>query len=276
VDLGFTEVYNYSFLSEDRVTRFGLRAEDQVRVLNPIASDQALMRSTLLPGLWSNILENSKHREAFRLFEVGLEIHKKYEGLPDEIPHAVAAVYARSGDGTAGLFELKHAALCLLPRLAVEPAEAADYEHPARSANLMAEGELVGRLFELHPGLVETGRAAVLDMNVRKLQALSAAPVKYVPVRRYPASAFDLSVIAGERVHAGALQTAIAGFGGSLVEAVEFVRQYTGAQLSQGQKSVSFRLTVGSPERTLTSEEVGEIRTRVIEGMRGLGYELRV
>jgi hypothetical protein len=49
-----------------------------------------------------------------------------------------------------------------------------------------------------------------------------------------------------------------------------------GAPLEEGQKSVSFRLTVGSPERTLSSEEVGEIRARIIEGMRELGYELRV
>ena len=43
-----------------------------------------------------------------------------------------------------------------------------------------------------------------------------------------------------------------------------------------GRKSVTFRLTVGSPERTLSSEEVGALRERIIEGMRRLGYELRV
>jgi phenylalanyl-tRNA synthetase beta chain len=277
-DLGFTEVYNYSFVSEADVSRFGWRAEDQVRVLNPIASDQALMRSSLLPGVWKNILENAKHREQFRLFEIGLEIHKSYEGLPDEVPHAVAAVYSRSGDGAAGLFELKHAAQCLLPGIALQPPKiAAPWEHPARSANLMVGEELVGLLFEFHPSMVEQpGKAAVLDLDLRKLQALRGGMVKYVAVRRFPSSAFDLSVVAGAREHAGKLEAAIATFGGPLVEAVEFVRQYSGPPLGEGQKSVSFRLTVGSPERTLSSEEVGEIRGRVIEGMRGLGYELRV
>jgi phenylalanyl-tRNA synthetase beta chain len=60
------------------------------------------------------------------------------------------------------------------------------------------------------------------------------------------------------------------------LETIEFVRQYAGPPLPEGKKSVSFRLTVGSSERTLSSEEVGEIRTAIIEGMRGLGYELRV
>ena len=68
----------------------------------------------------------------------------------------------------------------------------------------------------------------------------------------------------------------MASFAGPLLESVEFVREYAGPPLPEGTKSVSFRVTVGSPERTLSSEEVGEIRARMIEGMRGLGYELRV
>jgi phenylalanyl-tRNA synthetase beta chain len=68
----------------------------------------------------------------------------------------------------------------------------------------------------------------------------------------------------------------MASLAGPLVESIEFVRQYAGPPLAEGTKSVSFRLTAGSPERTLSSDEVGEIRARIIEGMRRLGYELRV
>jgi phenylalanyl-tRNA synthetase beta chain len=151
------------------------------------------------------------------------------------------------------------------------------YEHPARSATLVWREETVGRLFELHPSLVETGRAAVLDLDLRIVQRLTAgAEAKYKPIRRYPSSAFDLSVIAGLREYASELEARLRGFAGPLVESIQFVRQYSGPPMAEGQKSVSFRLTVGSPERTLSSEEVGEIRARIIEGMRGLGYDLRV
>jgi len=54
------------------------------------------------------------------------------------------------------------------------------------------------------------------------------------------------------------------------------VREYAGPPVPEGSKSVTFRVTVGSPERTLSSEEVGRIREGIIERMRGLGYELRV
>ena len=60
------------------------------------------------------------------------------------------------------------------------------------------------------------------------------------------------------------------------MESIHFVRNYTGPPLAAAQKSVTFRVTVGSPERTLSSDEVGEIREHIIQGMRRRGYELRV
>ncbi|HEY1495815.1 MAG TPA: phenylalanine--tRNA ligase subunit beta [Candidatus Solibacter sp.] len=276
VDNGFTEVYNYSFLSEAAVRAFGFDPASMIRVTNPIASDQELMRSSLLPGIWRNVTENAKHHESFRLFEIGLEIHRSEAGLPNEIPHLVAAYYDRQGDGHAGLFELKRMAQCLLPQAQTVPAVAREFEHTARAAEIQVAGQTVGRLFELDPNLVETGRAAILDLDLRLLETLSAGEIKYTPIRRYPSSAFDLSVLAGLREQAGNLQTSIASFAGPLLESIQFVRQYAGPPLAEGVKSVSFRLTVGSPERTLSSEEITAVRNAIIEGMRAKGYELRV
>ena len=276
VDQGFTEVYNYSFISEESARAFGFDPAAHLRVANPIASDQVLMRTSLLPGIWRNIAENAKHKESFRLFEIGREIHRCSPGLPEEIPHLAAAIFDRQGDGAAALFEIKRAAGCLMPTVQACPAAARSFEHPARAATLVWNGAEVGRLFELHPSLVEFGRAAVLDLDLRLIRSLSTSDIQYAPIRRYPSSAFDLSVIAGLREHAGQLEARVASFAGPLLEAIQYLRQYSGPPLDPGKKSVSFRLTVGSPERTLSSEEVGEIRTRIIERMRELGYELRV
>jgi phenylalanyl-tRNA synthetase beta chain len=277
VDLGFTEVYNYSFIGEEAARAFGFEPAAHVRVANPIASDQELMRASLLPGVWKNILDNAKHEDSFRLFELGLEIHRSDAGLPEEIPHLAAAIYERHGDGAQSLFELKRAAECLMPGARATPAESQRFEHPARSAAVEWRGHTVGRLFELHPTLVESGRAAVLDLDLRTVRELRATvQVKYTPVRRYPSSAFDLSVICGLRELAGELEARIAGATGPLLESIEFVRQYSGPPLDEGLKSVSFRVTLGSAERTLSSEEVSEVRDRIIGRMRELGYELRV
>ena len=83
-------------------------------------------------------------------------------------------------------------------------------------------------------------------------------------------------MIAGVRDLAGDLSARLAGFAGPMLQEIEYVREYSGPPLPEGRKSVSFRLTLGSAERTLSSEEVGQIRAAIIEGMRKLGYELRV
>ena len=275
-DQGFTEAYNYSFLSEEAVKEFGWDPDAHVRVLNPIASDQSLMRTSLLPGILRNLRENRKHSEAFQLFEIGHEIHKQPEGLPVEKPRLVAAVFSKDGDGAESLFELKRVAETLLNGVTVRPASALAHEHPARSAEVLYGDTLIGVLFEFHPSMLEGGRGAVLDLDVTLLQKFSARDVKYKSIRRYPATAFDLSVIVKERHLVGEIEAALTEIGGNELLSIEFLRQYSGPPLVEGQKSVSFRMTSGAPDRTLSTDEVTAIRTRIIAQMQSRGYELRV
>ncbi|MES1258140.1 MAG: hypothetical protein ABUS51_06910 [Acidobacteriota bacterium] len=272
---GFTEVSNYSFISEEEARRFGFAVENHVRVLNPIAAGQELMRTSLLPGIHRNIVENAKHFEQFRLFEVGREIHKLENAKPDERTHLMAAVFSKD-DGRAALLELKRTAEGLAPGLHVRPAEPNAWEHTTRAAELWWEGRAVGRISELHPNLVDGGRGAVLDIDLDLLRELQPEAGKYTPVRRFPTSAFDLSIMAAERELAATLELEIRRFAGDLAEAVEYVREFQGPPLPEGRKSVSFRVVAGAPDRTLSSAEITGIRTRIIEGLNSSGYELRV
>ena len=276
VELGFSEVYNYSFVNADEVRALGMDPEDHIKVANPISSDQGLMRRSLIAGIRRNIEQNNKHFDEFRLFEIGREIHPRPEGLPEEIPHLAAAVCARD-DGAAGILELKRVAEHLMPGCEMLPAAARSYEHPARAAEVHWRGSLLGRLFEMHPSLVETGRAAVLDLDLSVLQRLSAAEEKrYTPIWRFPSSAFDISVLADLRDLVGDIRKKLEGFAGQYLVSIEFLRVYTGPPLPEGKKSVSFRITVGAQFRTLFSDEAGATRTRIIDAMRALGYELRL
>lgn len=274
VGKGFDEVHNYSFLSEETVQRFGMDPAAHVRVTNPIASDQALMRRTLIPGIWKNITENSKHLDEFRIFELGFAINKKNNELPDEIPHLTAAFYQRAKDAIP-LFELKRLAECLMPGCEVKPTKAVSYEHPSRTAEVLWRGVCIGRLFEFHPNFVE-GRAAVLDIDLGIWEQLPIEEKRYRPIRRFPESAFDLSVLAPKRALVGDLRGQIVALAGPMLESISFLRQYEGAPLPEDRKSVSYRLIMAARDRTLSSEEVGAIRDEIIQGMRGLGYEMRV
>ncbi len=272
---GFTEVSNYSFISEGEARRFGLKPEDHLRVLNPIAAGQELMRTSLIPGIHRNIVENSRHFDHFRIFEVGHEIHRQQDAKPIERAHLMLALYAKD-DGRAGLLELKRVAQFLAPGLEVRAAAAESFEHSTRAADIFWHDTKIGRLAELHPHLVEAGRAAVLDLDLALVQELAPAVLKYTAVRRFPTSAFDLSVVAASREPAGALERQIRILAGPLAEAVEYVREYQGPPLPEGSKSVSFRVVVGAADRTLSTPEILAIRDGIIAGLAAAGYELRI
>jgi phenylalanyl-tRNA synthetase beta chain len=274
---GFTEVHNYSFLSEEQARELGFDPAGHLAVKNPIAADQSLMRRSLVPGIFKNLRENSRHFDSFRLFEIGREVHpemRNADALPAEITHLAAAMYSRE-EGVANLFELKRVAECLMPGAEVRPATPRVFEHPARSAEVHWRERAVGRLFELHPSLL-AGRGAILDIDLDLMLELQPREKRYHPIRRYPSSAFDLSVIAGVRDLVGDLQERIATLAGDQLDSIEFLRRYSGPPIPEGMQSVSFRLRVAASDRTLSLEEAGAIRTRIIEGMREQGYELRV
>ncbi len=272
---GYNEVYNYSFLSEADVERFGLKAEAHVKVANPISVEQGLLRRTLIPGIWKNVEQNSKHFEAFRLFEIGFEIHGKQAQLPEETPHLCAAIYSRAGDAQQ-FYEAKRLAECLMPGCELRPAEARSYEHPSRAAELLWRGETMGRVFEFHPRHIETGRAVVLDVDLHAMERLTPADRRYRPIRKYPESAFDLSILAARQALVGDIEKQLRQLAGERLESIVFQRQYEGEPLPEGVKSVSYRLTVAAPDHTLSNEEVTAVRDRLIQGMQQLGYELRV
>lgn len=271
---GFDEVYNYSFLSEETAAHFGFAPEAHLKVLNPISSDQSLMRLSLIPGLWKNIQDNARHYDQFRLFEIGYEIHRKEGSLPDEVPHLAAAVYQKTKE-QGPFFEAKRLAECILPGCELKPAEARAFEHPSRTADILWWGQRAGRIFEFHPNYVE-GRAVLVDVNLGVVESLGAADKRYKPIRRFPSSAFDLSVVTLQRTLTGDIEKLLRQHAGPQLEALDFLRQYEGAPLAEGQKSVSFRLTIAAQDRTLSSEEVAAVRDNIISGMRSLGFDLRV
>jgi phenylalanyl-tRNA synthetase beta chain len=127
----------------------------------------------------------------------------------------------------------------------------------------------------LHPTLIENGRAAILDLDLTLIQANPRPAIRYRPVHRFPSSAFDVSVIASERELASTLETRIRELAGDLNEAVEYVREYQGAPLNAGEKSVSFRVVVGAPDRTLSAADITAVRERIVEGLKSDGYHLR-
>ena len=170
--------------------------------------------------------------------------------------------------------ELKRLAECVIEGAKARPAESRPYEHPRRAGQEIVAGDaIIGRLFEFHPRVVETGRAAVLDLNLAAIRNLPSADVRYHPLRRFPAAAFDLTVVAPARASIGEIESQIAQLTGKDLVSTAFLRDFAAPD---GSRSLSYRITVAAPDRTLESEEVSAIRARIIAGLRDAGFELKV
>jgi phenylalanyl-tRNA synthetase beta chain len=256
---GFTEVYNYSFVTEESARAFGFNPSELVQ------TDQNYLRPSLLPGILKNIEDNARHFDSFRFFEIGNEIHNH-----SETPHFVAVIFSRETE----LLELKRLAECLLPGVTVRPTAARSYEHPQRSAVVESPGSRhgvitphvsagmadIGRLFEFHPKLVKNGRAVVLDLDLTLLNQPHES--RYQPLRRFPESAFDASVIVPERTLISELQAAIETDVADIPEllSVQFLREYP---WGDQKRSLTYHFRIGANDRTLTPEEVIAIRSRI-------------
>jgi phenylalanyl-tRNA synthetase beta chain len=272
VGQGFTEVSNYSFISDADAAMFGYSTDKLLQVANPIIADQKYMRPALLPGIRRNLADNSRYFTDFRLFEIGRAYSKGADGAPKERTHLMAAIYGRENNG-ANLLEMKRVLQYVASGAKVAPAKAhGKIMHPERAAHIEIGGQHVGDLYELHPSLLDRGRAAILDLDLDALQALPSQRQAYRPLRRFPTSSFDLSIVASARALVADLENKLRQFAGERLVSLQFLLIFP---LPPDKKSVSFRLTLGADDRTLTAEEVTRTRERVVEGIKAAGFELR-
>jgi len=272
VGQGFTEVSNYSFISDADAAMFGYSTEKLLQVANPIIAEQKYMRPALLPGIRRNLADNSRYFTDFRLFEIGRAYSKGADGAPKERTHLMAGINGRETNG-ANLLEMKRVVQYVAAGAKIVPAKAHNkIMHPERAAHIEFGGQRVGDLYELHPGLLDRGRAAILDIDLDALQALPSQRAPYRPLRRFPTSSFDLSIVAPAHTLVADLENKLRHFAGDSLVALQFLLIFP---LPPDKKSVSFRLTFGADDRTLTADEVTRTRERVVEGIKSAGYDLR-
>lgn len=280
-DQGFSEVYNYSFVTTADIERFHLDSASHIAVRNPIASELTHMRRSLLPGLFKNLVNNVRNYSEFRLFEIGNEVHPGAAADPPyEVTHLAALLYSAHGEEQT-FFEMKRVLECVFPGASLTAENSPKpYEHPTRAAVVRWGETAIGSLFELHPLLLASeaveGRPVLFDIDLQQaLRMASEILTSYKPPRKYPTSSFDLSVVAPTITPAGDIEKHLSRAAGEELVAIHFVRRYSGPPLPEGQKSVSYRLEIGAPDHTLTSEEVATIRERIAKAMQNSGFEIR-
>jgi phenylalanyl-tRNA synthetase beta chain len=138
----------------------------------------------------------------------------------------------------------------------------------------------VGVLGEVHPEVAErfdlTGRTYLMELDLERLYLAVPQMLLNRAIPRYPAAARDLAIVVGEEAPAAAVAEVIRAAGGPILRDVHVFDVYTGETISAGKKSLAYRLTYQSPERTLTDGEIDEAQSTVVRALgERFGAELR-
>ena len=286
--MGLDEITTFSFISPRYYDKIRLPDDENVRrsivISNPLGEDTSIMRVTALPSMMEALeLNNNMGNEDVCLYEMG-NIYipaAEEDDLPCESNVLTLGMY-----GNVDFYTMKGV---IEGVLALGRIKGVTYEavtdnatfHPGRCARIVAaDGEFLGIFGQLHPltaqnyGFNAPVYAAELDFDA--IFEHCDGVIEYKPLPKFPASTRDFSFVCDEDLEVGKLSALIAKAGGKLVEDVKLFDIYRGAQLGEGKKSVSFRVTLRASDRTLTVEEADKVSGKILSSLEHqLGLTLR-
>lgn len=299
VGWGFSEVLHYSFTSAELLHRFGFANLDAMTLLNPISEELGVMRPSLLPQMVQTLQMNiHRGNKELKLFE----IRPVYSACEDANPPFVEGWrlclglsgarrglhFLEKNEGVSVL-DLKGYLQSLIGQWGLEgmrdELSKKSFLHPKRQAQwsrggLSKEDVEIAVMGELNPVLSEKlglrVPIALAEISLDLFLTEFKNPVKFQEVSSFPSIWRDLNLIVAESVSHSDIVGLIRAHGGPWLRQVVFFDLYRGQPLQEGQKAMTFTIEYGSPERTLTDEEVNEARERLLENLKAhIGASLR-
>ena len=278
-DLEYQEVLNYSFVEESWEADFCGNAAP-IKLLNPIASQMSVMRSSLVGSLIANVRYNLNRKlNRVRVFEIGAVYHRDDKAVDGPLtvagyhqPKRVAALAygpvteEQWGQATRNVdyFDIKADLEALFAPASLSFAKLAHPAlHPGRSAQVMLDGKVIGFIGELHPRWqqkYDLPLAPVLfELDALALQARKVPA--YAEISKFPAVTRDLALVVKQTVAAQDLiDTFIAEKSTSvacnILQAIVLFDEYRGKGLENDEKSLAFRFTLQDTQSTLHDDAV--------------------
>lgn len=289
----YFEVINYSFVDESW-ERDIVGNANPIKLLNPIASQMAVMRSSLIPGLLANIRYNASHKvDRVRVFELGKVFSRdasmkdgelSVEGISQPLMLAGAAwggaVAEQWGAAKRAVdfYDVKAELAAVLPDNAKFVSAQHPLLHPGRSARIDGADGIVGWIGELHPkhiGAFELNSSPIVfEINASYAQLKKA--ISYKTVSKQPIVRRDIALVLNNAVDSDALISALQDDSHDSVLSVDIFDVYRGAGLTESQKSVAIRILMQDTERTLADADIDAVTQKLIfNAHEKLGASLR-
>lgn len=285
---GFSQGMTYSFESPRVFDRMMIPADSPLRravnISNPLGEDFSVMRTTSLNGMLTSLATNYNRRNKdVRLYELAnvyRPIALPLTELPDERMQFTLGMY---GDGDfftmKGVIEEFFDKAGMHKKPHYDPNGEHPYLHPGRKADIVYDGTVVGFLGEVHPDVADNykigDRAYVAVIDMPSIMEFTTFDRKYTGIAKFPAVTRDISMVVPKHILVGQIEDIIEQRGGRFLESYKLFDIYEGAQVLAGHKSVAYSITFRAKDHTLEDKEVSAVMNKILNGLSGLGIELR-
>jgi phenylalanyl-tRNA synthetase beta chain len=295
-EIGFSEVYNYSFVGEKDLEIFGYNKSEALELENPLSGEFRYLRPSLIPNLFKNIKDNFRYFDKIKIFELGKIFRKrkaqsaKRETTAQTLPagrqeskviemRMLSGLIAQKNGSNENFYRLKGAIDSLLNKLCISDIWYDDYQQTPeksklavwnfdKSAEIKVGDKEIGFLGEVSPAVLKnlgiSGKAVLFDIDFEELIKLASEEQEYRPISQYPAAIRDLSVLTPAETKVVDVLNKVNAIGGALIRDIDLFDIYEGEELPGGKKNMAFHIIYQAKNRTLSSEEIDKIQNKII------------
>ncbi|MCI9190746.1 MAG: phenylalanine--tRNA ligase subunit beta [Lachnospiraceae bacterium] len=296
VRCGMQEVYTYPWMNDVYVNAVLQNTESVLKLATPPAPNLSCIRSSLLPNLCEAVVKNERYFNDFSIFEEAQVFfdrdyaspYDEKESLPMQRRH-IGAALASSEKNITQLFREAKGILEYMPchthmeALVFKKETKPVWTDDVVWLNLFAGDEKIGDMGLLAKKVsMECGiknlSVMLFELDAAKLKPLRSRTNRFTHLAEYPETDYDISMLFEADARWADIYDAILGKkkASALLKTAAFVDEYKGKQIPAGKKSVTIRLTIGSEEKTLTSEEIENAANQVMKKLgKTMGAALR-
>ncbi len=268
--LGLNETKTYTLTSPEMAKTFNYDNKEQINLPNPMSMDKSVVRTSIIPSLL-NVYEYNKARSIKDILLY--EISKTYDiNYNEEMKVAILikgsyiANEWHHDEIKCDFYTLKGIIENLLDYLGFHNRYSFEKNtlpnmHPGMSANIILDREVVGVIGRIHPS-INKDDIFLAELSVTKLYQKQIKPIKFKEATKYPEIIKDVAFIVPNEIDSEEIKKAIIKSGGRLLTNVTIFDLYP--NITDGHKSLAYKLTFSDSTRTLTDEEVMTVFNKII------------
>lgn len=265
LNLGLYEITTYSFIGGSIIKKSKMNTQNTVKILNPLGEEFSIMRKSLIPNIIEVLSKNLNYKnEDLLVYELGNTFHtvENYE-VPLEKKRLVIGSY-----GKYDFYYIKDVIINLFNVLNIKNIEfiknnCIDYFHPGVCADILANGEKVGEIGQISYDVCKNfsikKNIFVCEIDIEKIRDKVSLIKIYEPIIKYPAVKRDLAIIVDKDIDSGRIEKIFKNNSNNLLKNIELFDIYTGNQINKGKKSMAYKLTFQSKEKTLVDEDINSL-----------------